>query len=89
MNIAKDLTNTCKTVEEENDVELEIAWDDVSGVALNPKEVRRARMEEIKFVRDMDLYDKVPKDECYVKTGKAPTSVRWIDICKGDAANPN
>ena len=89
MNIAKELSKKYKTVEEDNDVALEIAWDDVSGAALNPKEVGRARMEEIKFVRDRDLYEKVPKSECYNRAGRAPISVRWIDINNRDESNPN
>ena len=89
MNIAKSLNNKYKTVEEEDGVELEIAWGDASGAALNPTEVRRVRMEEIKFVRELDRYDKVPRNECYATTGKAPISARWIDINKGDESNAN
>ena len=37
----------------------------------------------------MGLYTKVPTQECYNKTGKAPITVRWIDINKGDSINPN
>ena len=37
----------------------------------------------------MNLYDKVPIDECYKAIGRAPISVRWIDINKGDVDNPN
>ena len=77
------------TVEEDNGKEMEQAWDDVSGASLDPSAVRKARAEEIEYVRKMQLYTKVPIEECYRKTGKAPISVRWIDINKGDAANPN
>ena len=86
---AKEIANKYKTIEEDDGAEMEIAWDDVSGVALDPQEMRRARREEIKFVRDMDLYVKVLKEECYTRTGKAPISVGWIDINKGDQAQPN
>ena len=37
----------------------------------------------------MDLYEKVPVSQCYERTGKAPISIRWIDINKGDAEKPN
>lgn len=60
----------------------------MSGATLDPQSVRRAREEEIKYVRDMDLYEKVPIIECYAKTGKAPISVRWVDISKGDEESP-
>ena len=53
-----------------------IAWDDVSGAALDPKGVRKAREEEIQYVKKMNLYTKVPTTECYARTGKAPISTR-------------
>ena len=34
------------------------------------------------------MYDKVPIKESYDVTGKAPIAVRWVDINKGDSANP-
>ena len=54
-----------------------------------PQAVRRARQEEIEYVKKMRLYDKVPISECRRNTGKGPISVRWIDINKGDQVNPN
>ena len=89
LNASKQAQRQYEIVEEEQDKEPEVAWDDVSGATLHPKEVRRAREEEIKYVRDMDLYEKVPINECYMKTGKSPISVRCIDINKGDESNPN
>ena len=61
----------------------------MSGNALDLKEVRRARKEEIEYVHKMQLYSKVPIKEAYDHTGKAPISVRWIDINKGDSDCPN
>ena len=40
-------------------------------------------------MRKMNLYTEVPIKEAYQATGKAPISVRWIDISKGDAECPN
>ena len=37
----------------------------------------------------MQLYEKVPIKTCFEETGKAPITVRWIDINKGDQENPN
>ena len=37
----------------------------------------------------MQLYDKVPVEECMRMTGRKPISTRWIDINKGDVSNPN
>ena len=64
------------------------AWDDVSGKALDPEKVKEARTEELGYFRRYEVYKKVPTKECWEKTGKAPIGVRWIDINKGDADNP-
>ena len=65
------------------------ATDDVSGAPLNPKLVRNARQEEMKYFKEMGVYVKVPKQECWAQTAKNPIAVRWIDINKGDKENPN
>ena len=86
---AKELKQKYRTVEEEDNGNLEQAWDDVIGAELDPKEVKKARAEEIDYVNKMKLYTKVPISERYAKTGKAQIAVRWIDINKGDAIDPN
>ena len=65
------------------------ATDDVSGATLDPKLVEKARREEMKYFKEMGVYVKVPKQECWLQTGKEPIAVRWIDINKGDVENPN
>ena len=37
----------------------------------------------------MGVYEKVDINEAWSETGKAPIAVRWVDINKGDTANPN
>ena len=76
-------------VEEDNVEEMNTAWDDVFGAELNPMEVKKARKEEIEYVRKMKLYTKVPIEECYATIGRAPITARWVDINKGDKVNPN
>ena len=66
----------------------EYAVDDVSGAFLNPQMVKKARADEIEYVRTMKLYTKVPISECLEKTGKQPIAVRWIDVNKQDTTNP-
>ena len=68
--------------------EAEYAYDDQSGEALDPALVRKARMEEMAYFKSMRVYDKVSLDECKRVTGGAPISVRWVDINKGDSADP-
>ena len=55
----------------------------------DPKAVRRARGEEIEYVRKMNLYKKVPPKQCYERIGKGPITIRWVDVKKGDNINPN
>ena len=64
------------------------ATDDVSGASLDPRLVKKARQEEMKYFKEMGVYVKVPKQECWSQTGKEPIAVRWIDINKGDTENP-
>ena len=89
MKVAEEMKNKYRTVEESNDEVLDMAWDDVSGAELDPNKVKQARAEEVEYVHKMNLYVKVPKKQCYEKTGKGPITVRWIDINKGDTTTPN
>ena len=89
LNVQKELRSRCKIVEEEEDEPMMEAYDDVSGAQLDFKKVQIARREEVQYVREMQLYDKVPINERKQRTGKSPTTVRWIDINKGDEANPD
>ena len=86
---AEKVEERYKIVEENNDAEMQIAWDDVSRASLDPKAVRAARAEEVDYVKKMGFYTKVPISECLKQTGQTPISIRWIDINKGDVSNPN
>ncbi|MBN71658.1 MAG: hypothetical protein CME32_20555 [Gimesia sp.] len=66
-----------------------VAFDDQSGAPLEPMKVAKARQEEIKYFKEMGVYEKVELSECWRATGRAPIAVRWIDINKGDATRPN
>ena len=61
-----------------------IAWDDVSGEALDPEKVKEARRAEMCYYSKMGVYRKAPISERFAKTGKAPIGVRWVDVNKGD-----
>ena len=60
MKVADELRDKCRTVEEDDDELIEEAWGDVFGASLGPKEVKRARKEEIDYIHKMSLYSKVP-----------------------------
>jgi hypothetical protein len=64
-------------------------FDNLSGVALPPKLVEKARKEEIDFMIDWAVWEEVPVARCWQTTGKGPLGGRWVDVNKGDAATPN
>eukprot|EP00973_Karenia_brevis_P004887 673060-Karenia_brevis.AAC.1 len=64
------------------------AYDDVTGAALDPRGVMKARQEEIKYFKKMGVYKKVHKSRCHQLTGRAPIGVRWVDVNKQDSQNP-
>ena len=55
---------------------------------MDASEVVKARKTEVAYIRKMNLYTKVPVDECMRKTGKPPIAVKWIDVNKQDEKNP-
>jgi hypothetical protein len=62
--------------------------DEITGAVLPPHLVRQARAEEIKFMLDWGVWVRAPTAECWRDTGKAPIGSKWVDVNKGDAANP-
>ena len=66
---AKQLKEKHPTVEEDNGEELELAWDDVSGAKLDPVAVKKARAEEVEYVREMKLYSKVHIEGAHFLSG--------------------
>ena len=65
------------------------ATDDLTGANLDPKLVAEARREEIRYFKSRGVYEKVPIEESWHQTGKAPIAVRWVDINKGDEVYKN
>ena len=55
---------------------------------MDPELVKNARQEEIGFFRKKGVYQKVPVEEAWKKTGKSPIRVKWVDVNKGDDDNP-
>ena len=65
-----------------------LAFDDVTGMKLEAGKVKEARSKEIQYVRDMRVYDKIPRSQAQ-RQGWKVVKTRWIDINKGDDENPN
>ena len=66
----------------------EHAWDDMSGAPLDPALVRQARAKEMEYIKGKGVWSVIPRAQAQANKWKIiPT--RWLDINKGDGANPN
>ena len=43
-----------------------------------------ARQEELETFKQFGVYMKVPIQDCYDMTGRAPLGIKWVDVNKGD-----
>ena len=58
-------------------------WGDVSGKPLRPELVQEARKEEVSTVREMGVWEVIPRPK-----GEKVITARWVDINKKDEATP-
>jgi len=63
------------------------AWDDVTGMTLDPKEVRKARLVELSYVHEKNVWVRIPRSEAEANGFKVVKG-RWIDVNKGDEEHP-
>ena len=62
--------------------------DDVTKQVLKDDLVREARAKELTYFNDKGVWRKKPRQEAYQRTGRAPITVRWVDVNKRDEENP-
>ena len=55
------------------------------GAALDPKEVRRARLKEIQYITDKKVWRRIPRQA--LRRGYKIVKGRWIDVNKEDSTN--
>ena len=67
----------------------EVFKDDLTGQLLPPDLVKAARKLELDYFNGKLVWEKRPLSEARRVTGKPPITVRWVDVNKGDNANPN
>ena len=48
-----------------------------------------ARALEMDYFSSKRVYTKVPREESFRRMGKAPITVKWVDVSKGDDQDPN
>ena len=58
--------------------------DDMSGKDLDKDLVIKARLLELNFFRDHEVYTKIKKE-----SWMRPISTKWLDVNKGDKSKPN
>ena len=49
---------------------------------MTKKDIASGRKDEVDFMKNIQVFDFVDREECWRKTGKAPTTVRWLDNWK-------
>ena len=76
-------------MEETQDGEQDIVcFDDVTGKELPWSAVRKARELELKYLRDLGVYEKVDEKEAIEKYGITPIDTKWIDTDKAFEGEP-
>lgn len=61
--------------------------DNVSGAKLEPELVKKARQEELDWLRKEKVYQRVPRRLCEQKGAKL-LKLKWVDVNKGDTQRP-
>ena len=74
-------------VEEEQEQDV-IFFDDITGKELPWHAVRKARELELKYLRDLGVYEKVNEKEAVEKCGVTPVDTKWVDIDKAFKGEP-
>ena len=63
--------------------------DATTGQVLKDALVIEARQKELDYFNSKHVWLKVPRGRAKQVTGHPPISVKWVDVNKGDEANPN
>ncbi len=50
--------------------------------------IKKAREAEMETFQQHGVYEKVPLEECWKNTGKAPVGVKRVDASQGDKEKP-
>ena len=67
----------------------EMAYKDaITGQPLNTKLVEEARRKELEYFESKGVWHRRPQSEAFKVIGKAPITVKLVDVNKGNDANP-
>ena len=59
------------------------AWDEYTGLPLDPKLVANSRREDIQFMEALGVWVFRPRSEAIERTGRPPMGTRWVGCNKG------
>ena len=74
-------------VEEEQEQDV-ICFDDITGKELPWHAVCKAHELELKYLRDLGVYEKVDEKEAVAKYGITPVDTKWVDTDKAFEGEP-
>ena len=60
-----------------------------TGTKIDPQLAAEARVEEVRYMEKIRLYEEVPVEECWTRTGRPPVSTKWVDVNKGTEEEPD
>ena len=63
------------------------AWDDLTGLSLDPTGVLAARPQELEYISQTQVWEITPREKAR-RNGWKVIKSRWIDISKGDDVAP-
>ena len=69
-------------------INLVICFDDITGKELPWHAVHKARELELKYLRDLGVYEKVDEKEAVEKYGVTPVDTKWVDTDKAFEGEP-
>ena len=85
---AEWLKEECVDVEI-NSIGQQITYRDaMTGQMLDPTLVKAARKLELEYFASKQVWHKRTREEAFRNQGKAPITVKWVDVNKGDEQNP-
>ena len=74
-------------VEKEQELDV-ICIDDITGKELPWHAVRKARQLELKYLRDLGVYEKIDGNEAVAQYQVTPVDTKWVDTDKESVVEP-
>jgi hypothetical protein len=76
------------SVAEWSAVEAGVSYDQYTGLPLDPTLVRKGRLDEIRFMELLKVWEPATLEQCIAETGAQPIPTMWVECNKGDDLHP-